>query len=83
MEQIINEKTQEEMLTGVEDSPSEIVRIDFGNLKRDLGGFVRGTGYLKRKRKVFAEPNVMNVTKAVRAIAVVTTGATWRPWLGR
>lgn len=43
MEQIINEKTQEGMLTGGEDSPSEIVRIDFGNLKRDLGGFVRGT----------------------------------------
>jgi putative transposase len=38
-----NEKTQEKTVTSPDGESSEVVRIDFGNLKRDLSGFVRGT----------------------------------------
>lgn len=39
----INEKTPEETVAPSQGESSEVVRIDFNNLKRDLSGFVRGT----------------------------------------
>jgi putative transposase len=39
----INEKTPESTVTPSTGESSEVVRIDFNNLKRDLSGFVRGT----------------------------------------
>lgn len=38
-----NEKTPKEKIAAESSASSEVVRIDFGNLKKDLGGFVRGT----------------------------------------
>ncbi len=38
-----NEKTLEETLTGAQAESSEVVRINFDHLKKDLSGFVRGT----------------------------------------
>lgn len=38
-----NEKTAENTVSADSSASSEVVRIDFGNLKKDLGGFVRGT----------------------------------------
>jgi len=38
-----NEKTPEQTVTAEDSASSEVVRIDFANLKKDLGGFVRGT----------------------------------------
>lgn len=39
----INEKTPGESVPFSASESSEVVRIDFNNLKRDLSGFVRGT----------------------------------------
>ena len=38
-----NEKTLNETVKADSSASSEVVRIDFGNLKKDLSGFVRGT----------------------------------------
>ncbi|MBC2603265.1 transposase, partial [Puniceicoccus vermicola] len=38
-----NEKTPEETVAGREAESSEVVRINFDHLKKDLSGFVRGT----------------------------------------
>ena len=38
-----NEKTQDTTVTGSRAESSEVVRINFDHLKKDLGGFVRGT----------------------------------------
>lgn len=38
-----NGKTANETITAEGSASSEVVKIDFGNLKKDLGGFVRGT----------------------------------------
>ena len=38
-----NEKTPNKTITADDSASSEVVKIDFANLKQGLGGFVRGT----------------------------------------
>ena len=80
-----NEKTQEKKITSPEGESSEVVRIDFGNLKRDLSGFVRGTveealnGILEAEASSCAGPVVMSARMAARRTATARTCAVWKP----
>ena len=85
-----NEKTQEKTVTGTRAESSEVVRINFDHLKKDLSGFVRGTVEEALNGLLIAEADqlgsaraAMSVTKSVAGTAMVITSVEWKQSPGR